>query len=73
MKDGRIGITGEMLEDGFAISESLPQAKCVDRFARIVIYGSEVIEKEVRESGTSGRVYLPRAWRGHRVKVVRID
>lgn len=37
------------------------------------IYGEEMIEKKVKSSGNSGRVYLPPHWVGHNVKIVRID
>ncbi len=37
------------------------------------IHGEELIEKVVRASGNSGRVYLPPDWIGHSVKIVRID
>jgi putative transposon-encoded protein len=37
------------------------------------IYGEEMIEKHVKASGNSGRVYLPPDWVGHKVKVIRID
>lgn len=37
------------------------------------IYGEEMIEKLVKSSGNSGRVYLPPHWVGHQVKIVRID
>jgi putative transposon-encoded protein len=37
------------------------------------IYGEEMLEKEVKLSGNSGRVYLPPNWVGHLVKIVRID
>ncbi len=37
------------------------------------IFGEEMIEKRVKASGNSGRVYLPPDWVGHRVKIVRID
>lgn len=37
------------------------------------IYGEEMIEKVVKSSGNSGRVYLPPDWVGHYVKIVRID
>lgn len=36
-------------------------------------YGIEIIEKEVRRSGSTGRVYLPPEWRGKSVKIIRID
>lgn len=37
------------------------------------IYGEEMIEKMVKSSGNSGRVYLPPNWVGHHVKIIRID
>lgn len=37
------------------------------------IYGEEMIEKEVKQSGNSGRIYLPPEWIGKHVKIVRID
>ncbi len=37
------------------------------------VYGEEMIEKSVRLSGNSGRVYLPPDWVDHHVKIIRID
>ncbi len=37
------------------------------------IYGEEMIEKRVKLSGNSGRVYLPPNWVGRQVKIIRID
>ena len=37
------------------------------------IFGKELIEKEVKKSGNSGRVYLPLNWVGKHVKIIRID
>jgi putative transposon-encoded protein len=37
------------------------------------IYGEEMIEKMVRQSGNSGRVYLPPEWVGKNVKIIRLD
>ena len=37
------------------------------------IFGEELIEKRVKASGNSGRVYLPPNWVGHNVKIIRID
>ena len=37
------------------------------------VYGEEMIEKRVRLSGNSGRVYLPPDWVDHHVKIIRID
>jgi hypothetical protein len=37
------------------------------------VFGEEMIEKEVKPSGTTGRVYLPPDWVGKHVKIIRID
>jgi len=37
------------------------------------VYGEEMIEKEVKYSGNSGRVYLPPEWIGKHIKVIRTD
>jgi len=37
------------------------------------VYGEEMVEKVVKLSGNSGRVYLPPDWVGRRVKIIRID
>ncbi|RLC20806.1 MAG: cytoplasmic protein [Deltaproteobacteria bacterium] len=37
------------------------------------VYGEEMVEKAVKMSGNSGRVYLPPDWVGCRVKIIRID
>jgi putative transposon-encoded protein len=40
---------------------------------RFEIYGEELIEKVVKSSGNSGRVYLPFDWVGQYVKIIRMD
>ena len=40
--------------------------------AKFEVYGEEMIEKIVKTSGNSGRVYLPPEWIGKRVKVIRL-
>ncbi len=37
------------------------------------IYGEEMIEKEVKSSGNSGRIYLPPNWVGHIVKIIKVE
>jgi putative transposon-encoded protein len=37
------------------------------------VYGEEMVEKQVKMSGNSGRVYLPPDWVGSWVKIIRID
>jgi len=41
--------------------------------AKFRVLGEEMIEKEVKPSGNSGRVYLPLNWVGKQVKIIRID
>ncbi len=41
--------------------------------SKFEVYGEEMIEKEVKQSGNSGRVYLPPEWVGKHVKIIRID
>jgi hypothetical protein len=40
--------------------------------AKIEIFGEEMIEKQVKASANSGRVYLPPDWVGHKVKIIRL-
>jgi len=37
------------------------------------VYGEEMVEKVVKLSGNSGRVYLPPDWVGHQVKIIRVN
>lgn len=37
------------------------------------VFGEEMIEKMVKLSGNSGRVYLPPDWVDHHVKIIRVD
>jgi putative transposon-encoded protein len=37
------------------------------------VFGEEMLEKEVKLSGNSGRVYLPPDWVGKHVKIIRTD
>lgn len=48
-------------------------AQVASQKVKFEIFGEEMLEKEVKLSGSSGRVYLPPDWVGHRVKIVRID
>ena len=40
---------------------------------KLIIYGEEIIDKTVNNSGKSGRIYLPPDWVGRRIKVIRIN
>lgn len=48
------------------MSEPIQQSK-------FEVYGEEMLEKKVKKSGNSGRVYLPPSWIGTRVKIIRMD
>jgi putative transposon-encoded protein len=43
------------------------------RKTKFQVFGEEMIEKEVKASGNSGRVYLPLDWVGMHIKIIRID
>jgi putative transposon-encoded protein len=45
----------------------------VQNKSKFELYGEEMIEKVVKLSGNSGRVYLPPEWIGKHVKIIRID
>ena len=45
----------------------------VDSKIRFEIFGKEMLVREVKASGNSGRAYMPKAWIGKRVKIIRID
>lgn len=39
----------------------------------IRLTGYEVVEKRAEQSGTSGRIYVPRAWIGKTVRAIRVE
>jgi putative transposon-encoded protein len=41
--------------------------------SKFEVHGHEMVEKEVKKCGNSGRVYLPPDWVGKKVKIIRID
>jgi putative transposon-encoded protein len=53
--------------------EFLPSSIIVRNKSKFEVYGEEMIEKEVKQSGNSGRVYLPPEWVGKHVKIIRIE
>jgi putative transposon-encoded protein len=54
-------------------NEKEPVADASNNKVKFEIYGEEMIEKRVKSSGNSGRVYLPPNWVGHKVKIIRTD
>jgi putative transposon-encoded protein len=51
----------------------VPPSINITNKSKFEVYGEEMIEKEVKQSGNSGRVYLPPEWVGKLVKIIRID
>ena len=47
--------------------------KIIGSKVKFEVYGEEMLGKDVKISGNSGRVYLPPAWIGKHVKIIRID
>ncbi len=58
----------QTLENGREPVVDAPNSK-----VKFEIYGEEMLEKRVKSSGNSGRVYLPPNWVGHKVKIIRTD
>ncbi len=57
----------------FGVQKMQKEEEKKKRQVKFEIYGQEMIEKYVKPSGNSGRVYLPPHWVGRQVKIVRID
>lgn len=57
-------------KSNFNLSKEASKEK---RKVKFEVYGEEMVEKVVKLSGNSGRVYLPPDWVGCRVKIIRID
>jgi hypothetical protein len=55
----------------FEKRESLAQAPTTK--VRFEVYGEELVEKIVKLSGNTGRIYLPPDWVGKPVKIIRIN
>jgi putative transposon-encoded protein len=71
-KKPALNLPDESDEPAVGIEGALPSATSITR-VKFEIYGEEMIEKRVKASGNSGRVYLPPDWVGHKVKIIRID
>lgn len=55
------------------ILKSAEEPKNILDKVKFEVYGEEMLEKIVKQSGNSGRVYLPPEWIGKHVKIIRID
>ncbi len=62
-----------MAQNENQIEDKVATAEQASQKVKFEIYGEEMIEKRVKSSGNSGRVYLPPNWVGHHVKIIRID
>ena len=49
------------------------ETELIGNKSKFAVYGEEMIEKEVKQSGNSGRIYLPPDWIGKQVKIIRVD
>jgi len=63
----------DMIQGKEAELELLPSSINIQNKVKFEVYGEEMIEKEVKQSGNSGRVYLPPEWVGKHVKIIRIE
>ena len=59
-------------QESSAQLEHESSAQFASNKVKFEIYGEEMIEKHVKLSGNSGRVYLPPNWVGHKVKIIRL-
>ena len=62
-----------MAQNENQIEDKVATVEQASQKVKFEIYGEEMIEKRVKSSGNSGRVYLPPNWVGHHVKIIRID
>ena len=61
------------LETGLKETSMKSQDSRNTRKTKFEVFGEEMIEKEVKPSGNSGRVYLPLDWVRMHIKIIRID
>jgi putative transposon-encoded protein len=40
---------------------------------KVEVQGYQVLERRVKEAGTTGRIYLPKAWVNKQVKIVLLE
>ena len=57
------------LKNNCGIKEELTMSEKM----KIEVEGYEALEKEVKESGNSGRVYAPHEWVGKKVKLILLE
>ena len=62
-----------MIDNKNSTNEQNPTSSVNIEKVKFEVYGEEMLEKTVKLSGNSGRIYLPPDWVGRRVKIIRID
>ncbi len=58
---------------GKSEKREIPDPKKRREKIKFIVYGEEMVERIVKMSGNSGRIYLPPNWVGCRVKIIRVD
>ena len=66
-------IVAHKTEMGLKQTRTKPQNSGNTPKTKFEVFGEEMIEKVVKPSGNSGRVYLPLDWVGMHIKIIRID
>lgn len=49
------------------------QENLINREMEIKVTGYQIIEKIVKKTGNSGRIYVPNEWVGKRVKIILLE
>jgi putative transposon-encoded protein len=44
-----------------------------DQPSEFKVTGFEMLDRQVKRSGNTGRIYLPKNWIGKRVKIIRVS
>jgi putative transposon-encoded protein len=55
------------------VTEELKENQNRPGSVKFEVHGREVLSKTVKQSGNSGRIYLPPTWVGKRVKIIRVN
>jgi putative transposon-encoded protein len=58
---------------GKSKKREIPDPKKERERIKFIVYGEEMVERIVKTSGNSGRIYLPPNWVGCWVKIIRVD
>ena len=73
MRPNTVPIQENHTNDQNPENDNEPVVDTPNRKVKFEIFGEEMLEKRVKSSGNSGRVYLPPNWVGHKVKIIRTD